>query len=285
MKILPYSNNVNSYNQSQTRPNFKAHYDLGQVKELAGDGFIYKSGNIHNYSCLVRDLELFLKLPEMIKKKFPDGVKIYDYACSAGYESTTIDLGLHNSMSSEMVKKYTPIIARDNNPHIIKKAQEYRLRFEDDEMARLDMFENINKEDFFTPRRKDAYGQKIHDCKDILKKEIIYENGDLFKDLENGKLSDEPCIVLLRNTWQYMTPLGIINNVNLLSKHLQPKSIVVLGTFDVRTNAAKQLLKSGFKPVEDEYDVALKDKKLLAQYKDVSSFSPSKISTHCFEKV
>ena len=134
-------------------PAFGAHYDNGRIKELVGDGMIYRCGNIHNYSCLIRDLQLFLELPEILKNKFPNGVKIYDYGCSAGYEPVSIVLSLFNGFSKEKANNYTPIIAKDNNPNIIRKAREYKLKLEQDEIRRISFFENINPRDFLTAKK------------------------------------------------------------------------------------------------------------------------------------
>ena len=133
----------NSYKQS-----FGAHYDNGRIKELVGDGLIYRNGHIHNYSCLLRDFQLFLEIPEILKEKFPNGVKIYDYCCSAGYEPVSIVMSLSNGFPNEKVNDYTPIIARDNNLNIVRKAKEYKLKLEQDEIRRLSFFENINPKDF-----------------------------------------------------------------------------------------------------------------------------------------
>lgn len=288
MLITPV-NNLNIFARQykpQKNINFGAHYDFGQIKENRGDGIIYQNGNIHNYSCLIRDLQLFLEMPKLLEKKFPNGVKIFDYGCSAGYEPASVVLGLHNN-APDKVALYTPIIARDNNSQIIKNAKKYKLKFEDDELQRLNYFENINKSDFFIPGRKSSDGQKIYELTDKLKNEITFEEGDLFEDLDKGKLSEEPCVILFRNAWQFLTDKGATELSEKLYKNLQPHSIVIIGANDVNyANAHKHLLNAGFKNVKEKFPVELKDPVLSARYKDLIYFNPTtKISTYCFEKV
>ena len=286
MRICPVQN-LNIYNRPskpQPRVNFTAHYDYGQIKEQTGDGYIYKRGFIHNYSALARDLQLFLEMPQILEEKFPNGVKIYDYGCSAGYEPTSIVLGLYNHFPEDKVAQYTPVIARDSNPQIIKNAMEYRLRLDEDEVYKIKFFENINKDDFFIARRNGKDGQKIHDCTDKIKENIIYENSDLFEDLDNDKLSDEPCVVLLRNAWQYMTPMGVTNLANKLYSKLQPKSIVIIGASDILSDADKRLVEAGFKKIDKDYDMNFDNRVLNAQYTDMKEFNPLRRKHFCFEK-
>ncbi len=285
MRIAPIINfNTTNYNKPKKQQNFTAHYDYGQVKEQTGNGIIYKRGNIHNYSSLARDLQLFLEMPQILEERFPDGVKIYDYGCSVGYEPTSILLGLYNHFPEDKVAQYTPIIARDKNNQTIKEAMKYRLRFNEEEEAKIKFFENINKDDFFITRRTGKDGQKIHDCTDKIKNEIIYENGDLFEDLDSGKLSDEPCVVLLRNAWQFMTPMGIIHHANKLYSKLQPKSMVIIGLNDIMNGAGERLLKAGFKEVETDYNMTFDNKVLNAHYRDMKAFNSLRTKHFCFEK-
>ncbi len=285
MRIAPIINfNTTNYNKPKKQQNFTANYDYGKVKEQTGDGYIYKRGNIHNYSSLARDLQLFLEMPQILEERFPDGVKIYDYGCSVGYEPTSIVLGLHNHFPEDKASQYLPIYARDNNSYAIKNASEYRLRLDEVEENKIRFFENINKDDFFITRRTGKDGQKIHDCTDKIKNEIIYEKGDLFEDLDNDKLSEEPCVVLLRNTWQFMTPTGISELSNKLYSKLQPKSIVIIGANDIGHGADRNLIAAGFKPVEKECEMTFSNKVLGAKYTDLKDFDPLRTKHFCFEK-
>lgn len=278
--------NKSSYAKTPTsKPTFKAHFDCGQVKELVGDGLLYQRGNIHNYSCLARDVQLFTELPQILEKKFPDGVKIYDYGCSAGYEPTSVVMGLFNHFPKDKVSKYTPIEARDNNPDIIKKAKEYKLRLGDDEMHRLNFFENIKQGDFLTAsgKRKGRDGQKTFECSDKLKQDINYNTGDIFEDLKEGKLSSDPCVVFIRNAWQFMTQKGIKElSENLYSK-LQPQSMVIIGRNDISKGADKELLRAGFKNISGNYNIKFKDKKLGAKYANSKGYPPETTNIFCFE--
>lgn len=251
---------------------FGSHYDNGRIKELVGDGLIYRNGHIHNYSCLLRDFQLFLELTEILKKKFPNGVKIYDYCCSAGYEPVSIVLGLFNSFSKGKVNDYTPIIAKDNNPNIIRKAREYKLKLEHDEIRRLSFFENINPKDFLTAKRIDIHEQRNFDYTEDLKQKIHYETGDIFKDLESGKLSQEPCVLFIRNMWQYLTSQGVAKLSYNLYSCLAPQSIVIIGQRDISNRADKNLIQAGFKKIKGDYSIDFKDSLLQAKYKNLKYY-------------
>ena len=277
-----------NYNRNKchlkSAPAFGAHYDNGRIKELVGDGKIYSHGNIHNYSCLIRDLQLFLELPEILKNKFPNGIKIYDYGCSAGYEPVSIVLSLFNGFSKEKVNNYTPIIARDNNPNIIRKAKEYKLELEQDEIRRLSFFENINPKDFLTAKRIDIHEQRNFDYTEDLKQKIHYEIGDIFEDLKSDKLSKEPCVLFIRNMWQYLTQRGVTQLADNLYSCLPPKSIVIIGVKDMSNDAAINLKRAGFKNINGEYNMFFKDKILQAKYRDVKFLTPFLTNDFCFEK-
>ena len=283
MLISPIINNYQP--KTNYRPTFKAHYDQGQIRENVGDGVRYSHGHIHNYSILLRNFRLFLELPKLLEEKFPNGAKIYDYGCSVGYEPVSLDLGLHNYFPKEQVKKYTPIIARDNNPYILREAKRFKLKFEKDELERLAFLKNINQEEFFHPHRKGIDGQLVCGCSDRLKKDIIFEHGDLFDDLKYDRLSDEPCVVLLRNSWQYMTKNGKEELSDLLFEKLKSGSIVIIGSHDVSSSANECLLNSGFKNIKGDYEI--KDceyPKLEFICNGKKEPAPSDIELYCFEK-
>ena len=281
-KIQPKQNNNSVKYKSIYMPKFGAHYDNGRIKELVGDGLIYRSGHIHNYSCLLRDFRLFLEIPEILKEKFPNGVKIYDYCCSAGYEPVSIVLGLFNSFSKEKVNDYTPIIARDNNPDIIRKAREYKLILEQDEIRRLSFFENINPKDFLTAKRIDIHEQRNFDYTKDLKEKIHYETADIFKDLESGKLSNEPCVLFIRNMWQYLTSQGVSKLSYNLYSGLAPKSMVIIGSHDIENQADKALIRAGFNKMKGDYNIDFKDRLLQAKYEDSKYWYQT--NDFCFEK-
>ena len=279
------------------RVSFGAYYDstlYGKSIENHGDGVLYKSCNIHNYSTLIRSTELFLELPKVLEEKFPNGAKIYNYACSAGYEPTSLALSLHNYFPEEKAKKYLPIIARDNNSKIIAEAQKYTLRLEQGELNRLKFFENINEDDFFTLGKiRNRYGEKIYKLNDKLKNEIKFEEGDLFKDLDSGELSKEPCVILFRNAWQFLTEDGVKTLSKNLYEKLKPGSLVIIGAMDVpmeyysSPNANIHLKKAGFKNLNDKYSIDFNDKDLRKKYiylkKDNFEFIPY-VQKYCYEK-
>ena len=289
MQVSPVTNHYNNTKMS-VKPTFTAHYDkyAKGIKNLRGDGIIYQNGDIKNYSHLMRNLVLFQKLPYLLDKKFPNGCRMYDYACSVGYEPASIIISLEDKLPKIKAEKFYPILAFDKNPQIIQEAQRYQLRLNGAERRCFEYFENIKKQKYMTAIGIDFQKQEINNVTDEIRNKIIFREGDIFKDLEEGKLSEEPCVVFIRNTWQFLTQDGSEKLSTTLYDKLKSKSLVFIGDedidkfYDMRTD--KLLKRAGFNPVEEDFPITFKTPKNMDIYRRLTMFEHKKISQLCYEK-
>lgn len=99
-------------NKAPVQPKFGAldYYNAGTIG----------GGRFCTITQLFRYPQQFKRLPEFLKEHFPDGVTIYDYACSDGSEPYSIAMIL--DQAGMPAEKY-PIIARDISPLMIAMAK------------------------------------------------------------------------------------------------------------------------------------------------------------------
>lgn len=293
MKVSPIIsyNYQPKHNDSQKNSlSFSAHYDkyAKHIVNMHGDGVIYGSGSIKNYSHLFRNLKFYQIMPFILDKKFPNGAVIYDYACSAGYEASSIVMAMKDKLPNEKVEKFMPVYAFDCNPQIVEEAKKYKLKLNGSELKSFHFFENIKKSDFLVPTKIDRNGQVINFATRNLTNNIIFDNGNIFEDLESGKLSKKPCVLFIKNTWQFLTDYGSRKLAKSLYDNLKSKSLVFIGDEDIDKfygmTTDKVLLDTGFKAVEDRFDITYKQKKNRTLYNRITLFEHKNLSDLCFEK-
>lgn len=150
-----------------------------------------------------------------IIKKFPKGVKIFNYACSDGSEPYSLVMLLINKLGFEEArKKYFPIIAKDISPAIIKQAQKgiIGLNEQDEkEIINLLRLKNLNK--FFKPVKLDE--QPIGDdfkqfwVPDVLRENVVFSKSDICQDAKNPEIfkgdKPGPSLLLFRNAMYHLT--------------------------------------------------------------------------------
>lgn len=241
-------NTVNNIGRGTT---FGAHYDFSYELMQKGDGNRYKRGSVKNYTTIFRNLKFFKELPGFLLNKYPEGVKIYDYACSRLHEASSIVITLFDALSSKEANKFLPIYAFDNNPKILKKNIKRTLELDEGELEGFKWFENINIQDYLQYLRASKPDQKLYRMRDDLSNNIYFDYGDIFEDLENRKFSEKPCVVFFRNAWQFLTENGSKELSKKLFDNLHPDSTVIIGDMDTYGNAGEDLLESGFRKISN----------------------------------
>lgn len=152
---------------------------------------------------------------DSIIKTFPEGVKIFNYACSDGSEPYSLVMLLINKLGlEEAKKKYFPITAKDIAPGIIKQAQKGIIGLnekDENEIKNLFSLRNINK--FFVPAKPDE--QPI--CEDfnqflvpeVLRENVIFSKADICQDAKNPEVftgnKPGPSLLLFRNAMYHLT--------------------------------------------------------------------------------
>lgn len=260
-------NKPKSQNKQPSTP-FGAHYDDVRKVLLSGDGFAYKWGSIKNYTTLFRNFTVFKELPNFLEKEYPNGAKIYDYACSRGHEASSIVIGILDSLSPQKAKQYLPIYAFDNNQKILQMNDNHSLKLDEDEIRIFKWFENSDINDYFKHlRHSSTSDQELYKMRDKLSDNISFDYGDVFEDLENQKFSNEPCILFFRNAWQFLTEDGITTLSESLFNNLHSKSSVIIGNMDIhRAKADNALLNVGFNRINKIDSLNFKNPVLQRNY-------------------
>ena len=266
-------------------------FESSQKYHLSGPelGGAYLNTHISNYTKLFRNIKVLQQLPQMLKDKFPDGARIYDYGCSTGFEPESIVMSLFNKMTPEQVAKYMPIQAFDVNDKALSRAKSPYTQLSLDDKDGFCFFKNISRKTFYQEKIMSisefeeyawkAYGQKpsnpysllseydedeikdikivAHEKLPVLTENIVYKRGDIFEDLENKDFGKEPVVLFFRNASQFMNDDGQRELAEKMWKALPSGSVVVLGDRDIAhqdgRNLKKYLLEKGFVPVKGDY--------------------------------
>lgn len=181
-------------------------------------------------------------------------VNFINHACSNGLEPLSFLMGLMIFAPSE-VKKFTPIIAKDINPENIFMAKKGECGASSDDFIRIHKLTNGRYRDFLNLKRDDnTDGLFTLSPKEVLIDKIIFEQGDIFKDIDN--IPKDNTFLSCRNLWMYL-PFEKQNILaQKLSQRLGENSTILIGYLDSINGSADRLLtKYGFKrcPVGNEY--------------------------------
>ena len=188
------------------------------------------------------------------KYKNVSKVNFINHACSNGLEPLSFLMGLM-IFSPENVKKFTPIIAKDINEENIIMAKNGDCGASSDDFLRIHKFTGSRYHDFFNIKRNNNTDRLFTlSPKDTLKDKIIFEQGDIFKDIDN--IPKDNTFLSCRNLWMYL-PFEKQNILaQKLSQRLGENSTILIGYLDSITGSADRLLtKYGFKrcSVGNEY--------------------------------
>lgn len=172
------------------------------------------SGGLNHYTCFFRNNfpQLFA---DAVKTKFPNGVKIYDYACSDGSEAYGIAMTLRKDLGNDAAQKYFPIIAADLGQDIVNLAQKGSIQI--DENDKQAIINKIGKKEFkrlfndsLKTTREEGNLFQTYKVSDELKNTIKFEQADFIKDVKNRKFSEDgkPCIIIFRNAFYLLEKQG-----------------------------------------------------------------------------
>ena len=219
-----------------------------KISHKANNRWVYdKYGNelYKTTTYLFRDDLDWQNLIKFICEKYKNVPKVnfINHACSCGMEPLSFVAALI-MYAKEYVQKFTPIIAKDINRENIMMAKNgiCELPFSD------------------FPRVFDAMKGRIHDffCikstgngfiakpNSILADNVVFEEGDIFKDIEN--LPKENTFLSCRNFWAYLPFEKRRELAERLSERLNPSSTILVGFHDISEGRADLHLElSGFK--------------------------------------
>lgn len=175
-----------------------------------------------------------------------DKVSFYDYASSIGLEAYSFLLGMDLFLDAGEAKKFLPIYARDYDEEVINLALRRQLEIQDSEKYKLEdnMVENFNK-NFYPINQNELLTTPTYRVSDKYASQVNFEVGDITKDYIN--LPKENVILSVRNCWPYFSKEDQLYLPEKLCNHFEKNAVIMIGSFDFRTQHSKDFLKNGFK--------------------------------------
>lgn len=207
----------------------------------------YCRGYVKNYTELRRNPALFDFLPIFLKRKYPKGVNIYNYACANALESYSLIMSMENKLGKEKTKDFLPIKALDISKKAIKDAQSQNVILNKTDISNVKNLKNINISDYFLKS-----GKKFLVTPELFNK-TEFEVADIFKDLDGKKDFTNPIVLFFRNAWQFLSENAQIELANKMFNKLPSESTVVIGELDYIVGVGDILINSGFKQYKNTY--------------------------------
>lgn len=173
-------------------------------------------------------------------------VNFINHVCSNGMEPLSFLISMM-LFSPENVKKFTPIIAKDINPENIIMAKKGECGVSSDDFIRIHKITNGRYRDFFNLKHdKNTDGLFTLSPKEAIKNNIIFEQGDIFKDVNN--MPKDNTFLCCRNFWAYLPFEQRRKLAESLSEILNPSSTILIGFHDIsEARADLHLELCGFK--------------------------------------
>ena len=173
-------------------------------------------------------------------------VNFINHACSNGMEPLSFLVSLI-VYAPDDVKKFTPIIAKDINYENIFMAKRGECGASSEDFLRIHKITNRRHNEFFNLERDNKTdGLFTMYPKKILTDNIIFEQGDIFKDIDT--IPCDNTFLCCRNFWAYLTLDKQEELAYKLGKRFNPSSTILIGYYDVSDSKADLLLrKNGFK--------------------------------------
>lgn len=239
---IPAKNNKVSFRSTERR------------YQLDNDCFNISMGNL---TYLFRNDIDWLKLAKYTHKLFQDKdkVNIIQFGASSGAEAYTKIISLIETGNVESAKKFFPIKAYDIDPTIIEVAKSGFINLDRLELSNFTL-NNFSVRKYFSPHHKklslendvDVTPQNTYMAENILKNNVVFEAGDMFKLVQNIK-DDSNTIVLCRNVLAYFNRDLQEKFIQDISSKLKEKSLLVIGDFDADFGLLPLLEKYRFKKI------------------------------------
>lgn len=238
---------INALNYSYTAPKISfqtndiEHYDSKKEIEYRNTTSMFRS-----------DLR-WSKVARVLEKTFSDKnqVKIYDYACSDGSEPYSLAMILSEYTRDN--KKFFPIIAKDFDENIIKKAKSGFINFKPMDFRAFERVKIKSEKYFNDTHKKEIYEDEfgfenkfsIMEIKEDLKNKVKFEVADIFEDCKKIDF-EKPNVVLFRNVWRYFEKEDREKLVTHFAQNMKPKSLLILGDFDFGAFELRGLLSKNY---------------------------------------
>ena len=251
------------YNKNNNQTNF-GNLQKKVFKPLAKGCIVPEFSHNCDTAVYRQDMD-WNKLVKFISNKFKDVLKVgfYNYGCSNLSEAYTFLIQMFSDFGANVVKKFTPIVAKDRDLSMIIEARDEYLPMNLEEVKMVNKNTGRKFFDFFEKNCQYDNNSYYFKPKPILRDNVKVGLGDITKDYVNIPKKDS--VVMARNFWVYLTDEERVKLAHNLYNHLEGNNVLVLGHHDYRDwdrnsplNAINLLKEVGFKETEIPY-VLVKD--------------------------
>lgn len=157
-------------------------------------------------------------------------VNVIIHACSNGMEAFSFAMKMISSHLYE-AHKFFPIVAKDIDEENIAIASEGLCNPTKGDLERIKNNTFYNYSHFLIPKKSPYDDSVILTPKDFVKNKVIFEQGDIFDDIE--KMPKNNTILFCRNFWPYLIPEKQQLLAQKLSQHFSgDSSLIVIGDYD-----------------------------------------------------
>lgn len=247
--LLPFSF-INNYNENKSKLAFGTA--ISKKHTVADDIFGMKSQDLTNVTYFFRD-GFSDKFADSLIQHFPQGIKIYDYACSDGTEAYSIALSLIERLGERQAGKYFPVEARDLSQECINQAQKGLIEIEKEEIEEIESkIRNTNFNEFF----KQTCQKNTFQIQERLKKCVNFKKQNFVRDAIEGNFSKNPCILIFKNAYQHINHDAQVNLLNYLYENpgFPSGSIVILsGSKDIIKPDKLKIPIEKFVPLDEKF--------------------------------
>lgn len=186
-------------------------------------------------------VEYFVK-----KYKNVDKVRVICYACSDGSEPTSLAMKFIDRLGKK-ADKFFPIMAKDIDPDIIKKANSGKISIEhcDFDLIAGRLRKSVTNYLTIPPLLPTMHSVEAT-VNPQVRDSIHYTVADVRNDIDT--IPEENTIVFARNFWPYLRDKDeVFRQIQTLSQKLKQNGTLVIGNFDTFANIHEALFCTGFR--------------------------------------
>ena len=198
-----------------------------RIPEGLRKSFVHLDYSIHETK-LFRSKGL-VGLAKFIVKEFPDGIPIFNLACSYGHEPYSMALVMADQLSSmKQVSEKYPIFASDGAKEVIDAAKLGILWIDDKNLDTLKSFRA--SEHIINPVKVDNETTEFQISEELFGA-VSFRKNDLVDEVRSIT-PGLPIVTVIKNVWYYLDGDTVSNLVLALRDSLSPGSILTVTNGD-----------------------------------------------------
>lgn len=198
-----------------------------RISDAVRKSFVHLDYGIHETK-LFRSKGL-VGLAKFIVKEFPDGIPVFNLACSYGHEPYSMALVIADQLGSmKQVSERYPIFASDRAKEVIDAAQSGILWIDDKNLDTLKSFRASKH--IINPVKVDDETIEFQISEELFGA-VSFRESNLVNEVRNIT-PGLPVVTIINNVWYYLDEDTVSNLVLALRDSLPPGSILAMGNGD-----------------------------------------------------